>query len=208
MGRGLTKQGAGVFLRGRLTPQCTLWRVNIKSWCNPIWTRKSSLKAPLILTHLWAFLYIDCTKLTNYSFAATILKAYHTTCVGTRSQTFSKYANAKQTLFFANYFFCSCLKIRMLFVLSHRGMKPNFISWMFTCSLNYLINLSAKFRIWSANFSLLWCSLIIVPLSLMEIYNSAKFPFFRNNSFYYNLIYKVFDQVTSCFSCWIPHFRY
>ena len=35
--------------------------INTMPWCNPTWTRKSSLKVPLTFTQLRAFVYIGCT---------------------------------------------------------------------------------------------------------------------------------------------------
>ena len=56
--------------------------------------------------------------------------------------------------FFAKYFSWICLRIKMVFIVRHPGMKPNWISLMSTCCLiNFLITVSAIFRIWSVNLS-------------------------------------------------------
>ena len=47
---------------------------------------------------------------------SSFLKAHHTTSLGTKSKSFSKCTNAKcKFLFFAKYFSCSCLKIKICF---------------------------------------------------------------------------------------------
>ena len=104
--------------------------------------------------------YIDCTTLTNHSSTTSFLKANHANSIGTQSKAFFKSANPKYKLqirfcfFFYYYFSCHCPKINMVFVFPNLGLKPYYISVMSTCCLtNYLIILSAMFRIWSVNFS-------------------------------------------------------
>ena len=129
--------------------------LNTEPLCNPIWTRKPSLKVPLALTWLQALLYINVAILTNHSPKLSFLKVHHTISLGTWSKACSKSANAKwKFFFFAKYFFCNCLKIKMTFVVPHPGIKPNYIS---SISAPFLINFSivrqAIFRNWSVNFS-------------------------------------------------------
>ena len=57
--------------------------LNTKPWCNPTWAKKSSLKVPLTLTWLQAFLYFDCIILTNHSPMPNLFKACYTTILCT-----------------------------------------------------------------------------------------------------------------------------
>ena len=74
--------------------------LNIELWCNPNWTRKLSLKVPLILTWLREFLYIVCTILTNHFFTPILVEVYHVTSLGTQSKAFPKTTNVKYKFFF------------------------------------------------------------------------------------------------------------
>ena len=68
------------------------------------------LEAPLNLTILRAFLYIDCTTLINHSSMPNFLKAHHTKSIATRSKAFSKPTNVKNKFFFfAANFSCNYL---------------------------------------------------------------------------------------------------
>ena len=135
-------------------------RLNTESWYNT--TRKLSIKVPLMVTGLLAFLYIDCTN-AKYRFFF---------------------------FFFAQYFFCNCPKIILTFVVHYPGIKPNCISLMSTCCLiNFSVILTAIFTIWWVSFSPLSFSLSKKNcLFFLTVWNCAKFPFYYNNS-YYNLIY-------------------
>ena len=77
------------------------------------------------------------TSLTNYSSSTSFLKAHHRTSLGTLSRAFSKSTNAKYKFhfFFAKYFSCNCLKIKMAFMVPHPSIEPNCISSMSTCCL-------------------------------------------------------------------------
>ena len=94
--------------------------LNTEPSYNRIWSIKSTLNVQFTLTRLWAFLYIDCTVLTNHSSTLRFLKAHHTTFPDTQSKAFSKSTNSKHKfLFFAKYFSCNFLKIKMAFVVPH-----------------------------------------------------------------------------------------
>ena len=110
--------------------------LNTKLWCNPTWARKFSVKVPLTLTWLQAFIYIDCIILTNHSPIPNFLKAYYTTSLCIQSKAFSKSTNANYRIFFAKYFSCNCLKITMVFIFPYTGMKPNCIN---CCLINFSI---------------------------------------------------------------------
>lgn len=104
----------------------------LELWCNPIWIRKSSLKVPLTPTRLRVFLCVDCTIIPNHYFS----KPFK----GTRSKAFYKSTNAKYKFFiFTEYFSCSCLKLKIMFVASHPDVKPNSTS---SVSASCLMNLS------------------------------------------------------------------
>ena len=68
------------------------------------------------------------------------------------------------------------------------------------CLINFSIILSSIFMIWSGNFS-------PIQFTTSTVSRFAyKFPFYWNNSFYYNLIYQVSDHVKSCFSYCLYNF--
>ena len=140
------------YLDSAFSPMINDKRLQTEFWCIPTWTRKSSQKIPLTLTRLPALLYIHCTILNNHS--SSFLKTHHKTSLGTKPKSFSKSTNAKcKFLFFAKYFSCNCFTIKMAPLVSHSGIKPNYISSMSTCFIDFSIILSAIFRIWSFHFS-------------------------------------------------------
>ena len=73
---------------------------NTEPWCNPTWTRKSSLVEPYTLSQPWAFLYINYKELSNHS----PITKQHPCEYG---YVFSKSTNGKgKSLFWTKYFFC------------------------------------------------------------------------------------------------------
>ena len=82
-----------------ITKYLTLFPGVILGW---IW--KTSLKVPLTLKQIWAFLYIECIILTNQTSVSGFFKAHHTTSPDTQDKAFSISTNAKYIFFFfANY---------------------------------------------------------------------------------------------------------
>ena len=109
-------------------------------------------------TWLGTFLHINCTILTDHFSLPSSFKANHSTSLSIKSTALSKsmMAKCKCFFFFAKYFWCNCLKMKMEFLVPHPGMKPKWISPFYSCCLiNFLITLSFIFRIWSVNFFLL-----------------------------------------------------
>ena len=64
-----------IFLEGASSTVINNKGLNTEAWCNPTWTRKSSLKAPSTLARLRVFLYIDYTVLTNHFSIPSFFKA-------------------------------------------------------------------------------------------------------------------------------------
>ena len=111
-------------------------KLTTKCQRNTTCTTKSSLKVPLALTQLQAFLYIDFTTLTNHSSSPSFLNVHDVTSLITRSKTFSKSTNAKyKFFFFAKCLYYNCFKIKVTFVFPHHDIKQNCFSSMPTCCL-------------------------------------------------------------------------
>ena len=130
-------------------------------------------------------------------------EAQHATSLGTPSEAFLKFSNTKHKfIFLTKYFSCNCIRIEMVFLVSHPVTKPNCISLMSTC---IFIALSTIFRIVCVRlipYSFLFLKQL---LSRIAVCNSAKFIFCWNNSSC-NLIYYGSDHVDSHFSCCFYHF--
>ena len=78
----------------------------------------------------------------------------HSVHQGNRSKASSKSTNANyKFFFFAKYFSCNILKMKMAFVVSHPGINPNCITVSTYCLVNLSIIPSAIYRVWSFNFS-------------------------------------------------------
>ena len=156
--------------------------------------QKSSLKAPLTLTRICAFLYIDSTISTNHSSTPRLFKTFHTNYLDTLDQKLSSNLQMQSTnsSFLLNISLVTLSNEKRRLAVPYPGMKPNCISSVSTCCLiNFSITLSTIYRNWSVNFSSLEFPLSTfkgISFALVTVFKSAKFPFWRNNS-YYNLIY-------------------
>ena len=138
----------------------------------------------------WSISIHRLTILTNHSSTSSFLKADHATSLVTQLKAFSKSTIAKcKFFFFAKYFSCYCLKIKMAFVVPQPGIKVNCISSMPTfCYINTtqeLFELSSQ----SDLFISVPCSFFFLN-NCLSSYDSlkCKVPFCWYNS-YYNSIY-------------------
>ena len=64
-------------------------------WCTPTATPNSSLYWPFTRTRLLALVYMPWMTLINHSSTPTLLRAHHSTFLGTRSKAFSRSTKAK-----------------------------------------------------------------------------------------------------------------